>query len=44
MEFQHYGIRALISVMSDIGEVVVVLTNQPQSAMGHAITIKQYFI
>ncbi|MCV9931509.1 5'/3'-nucleotidase SurE [Flavobacterium sp. LS1R47] len=33
------GIRALISVMSQIGEVVVVAPDKPQSAMGHAITI-----
>ncbi|MSP85145.1 MAG: 5'/3'-nucleotidase SurE [Flavobacteriaceae bacterium] len=33
------GIRALISVMSDIGTVVVVAPDKPQSAMGHAITI-----
>ena len=33
------GIRALIDVMSQIGEVVVVAPDKPQSAMGHAITI-----
>ena len=33
------GIRALISVMSEIGTVVVVAPESPQSAMGHAITI-----
>lgn len=33
------GIKALISVMSEIGEVVVVAPDKPQSAMGHAITI-----
>ena len=33
------GIRALISVMSEIGTVVVVAPDKPQSAMGHAITI-----
>ena len=33
------GIRALIEVMSEIGEVVVVAPDSPQSAMGHAITI-----
>lgn len=33
------GIRALISVMSEIGNVVVVAPDSPQSAMGHAITI-----
>ena len=33
------GIRTLISVMSEIGEVVVVAPDKPQSAMGHAITI-----
>lgn len=33
------GIRALIGVMSEIGEVIVVAPDKPQSAMGHAITI-----
>lgn len=33
------GIRALIAVMSEIGQVVVVAPDSPQSAMGHAITI-----
>jgi len=33
------GIRALISVMEAIGDVIVVAPDKPQSAMGHAITI-----
>ena len=33
------GIRTLISVMNEIGDVVVVAPDSPQSAMGHAITI-----
>jgi 5'-nucleotidase len=33
------GIRALVDVMSEIGDVVVVAPDKPQSAMGHAITI-----
>ncbi|MBP1224393.1 5'/3'-nucleotidase SurE [Flavobacterium sp. 1355] len=33
------GIRALISVMRTIGEVIVVAPDKPQSATGHAITI-----
>jgi 5'-nucleotidase len=33
------GVRALISVMAEIGEVIVVAPDSPQSAMGHAITI-----
>lgn len=33
------GIRALIAIMSQVGEVVVVAPDKPQSAMGHAITI-----
>ena len=33
------GIRALIDVMKEIGDVVVVAPDSPQSAMGHAITI-----
>ncbi len=33
------GIRALISVMNEIGDVFVVAPDSPQSGMGHAITI-----
>lgn len=33
------GIRALIEVMTSIGDVVVVAPDSPQSGMGHAITI-----
>lgn len=33
------GIRALIGVMKEIGNVVVVAPDSPQSGMGHAITI-----
>ena len=33
------GIRTLISIMNEIGKVVVVAPDSPQSAMGHAITI-----
>ena len=33
------GIRMLISIMNEIGDVVVVAPDSPQSAMGHAITI-----
>jgi len=33
------GLRALIAVMAEIGEVIVVAPDNPQSAMGHAITI-----
>lgn len=33
------GIRTLIEIMKEIGEVVVVAPDSPQSAMGHAITI-----
>ncbi len=33
------GIRALIGVMKEIGNVVVVAPDGPQSGMGHAITI-----
>ena len=33
------GLRALISVMNQLGEVVVVAPDSPQSGMGHAITI-----
>ena len=33
------GIRCIIDVMNEIGEVVVIAPDSPQSAMGHAITI-----
>lgn len=33
------GIRNLISVMNELGRVVVVAPDKPQSGMGHAITI-----
>ncbi|WP_421754534.1 5'/3'-nucleotidase SurE [Croceimicrobium sp.] len=33
------GIRNLISVMTELGDVVVVAPDSPQSGMGHAITI-----
>src|SRR5690606_23075321 len=33
------GIRALIAVMEQIGKVIVVAPDSPQSATGHAITI-----
>lgn len=33
------GIRTLINVMKEIGEIVVVAPDSPQSGMGHAITI-----
>ncbi len=33
------GIRTLIDVMTNLGDVIVVAPDKPQSAMGHAITI-----
>ena len=33
------GLRTLIGLMKELGEVVVVAPDSPQSAMGHAITI-----
>jgi 5'-nucleotidase len=33
------GIRALVEVMKELGDVVVVAPDKPQSGMGHAITI-----
>src|SRR5690349_13068974 len=33
------GIRTLVEVMCELGEVVVVAPNSPQSGMGHAITV-----
>ncbi len=35
------GIRTLISVMNEIGDVIVVAPDSPQSAKGHAITISE---
>jgi 5'-nucleotidase len=32
------GLRALIAVMAEIGEIIVVAPDKPQSGMGHAIT------
>ncbi len=33
------GIRKLVELMQELGEVVVVAPNSPQSGMGHAITV-----
>lgn len=33
------GIRTLVELMSDLGEVLVVAPDSPQSGMGHAITV-----
>src|SRR5690606_38399715 len=33
------GIRTLISIMKELGTVIVVAPDSPQSAMGHAITV-----
>ncbi|HBT08750.1 MAG TPA: 5'/3'-nucleotidase SurE, partial [Leeuwenhoekiella sp.] len=33
------GIRTLISIMQELGDVVVVAPDSPQSGMGHAITV-----
>lgn len=35
------GIKALVNAVKDLGEVVVVAPDSPQSAMGHAITINK---
>jgi len=34
-----HGLRLLVKLMQDLGEVVVVAPDSPQSGMGHAITI-----
>ncbi|KAB7727929.1 5'/3'-nucleotidase SurE [Rudanella paleaurantiibacter] len=34
-----HGIRTLVEVMQELGTVIVVAPNSPQSGMGHAITI-----
>ena len=33
------GIRSLVNAVKDLGDVVVVAPDKPQSGMGHAITI-----
>ncbi|MEN8839405.1 MAG: 5'/3'-nucleotidase SurE [Flavobacteriales bacterium] len=33
------GLKALVEVASDIGEVIVIAPDSPQSGMGHAITV-----
>lgn len=33
------GIRTLVAIMKELGDVVVVAPNSPQSGMGHAITV-----
>ena len=35
------GIKALVNAVKDLGEVVIVAPDSPQSAMGHAITINK---
>ncbi len=35
------GIRALVDAVKDLGEVIVVAPDSPQSGMGHAITINK---
>jgi 5'-nucleotidase len=35
------GIKALVSVLSDLGDITVVAPKLPQSGMGHAITLNQ---
>ncbi len=35
------GLRVLVEEMSQLGEVIVVAPDKPQSAMGHAITVAQ---
>ena len=33
------GVKALVEVASQLGEVVVIAPDSPQSGMGHAITV-----
>lgn len=35
------GIHALVNAVKDLGKVVVVAPNKPQSGMGHAITLNE---
>ena len=39
--YQSKGIQSLISSVKDIGEVMIVAPEGPQSGMGHAITVNQ---
>ena len=36
------GIKALVEAVKDLGKVVVVAPDKPQSGMGHAITLGQH--
>ena len=38
------GIRALVDVVSELGEVVIVAPDKPQSGMGHAITLNNLYV
>ena len=35
------GLHALVDAVKDLGEIIVVAPDSPQSGMGHAITINQ---
>lgn len=37
--FSAPGIRALVNAAKDLGDVVIVAPDKPQSGMGHAITV-----
>ena len=36
------GIKALVEAVKDLGKVIVVAPDKPQSGMGHAITLGQH--
>jgi len=39
--YDSKGIKALVEVMSELGNVIVVAPDKPQSGMGHAITLTE---
>lgn len=36
------GIKALVEAVKDLGKIIVVAPDKPQSGMGHAITLGQH--
>ena len=39
--YQSKGIQSLINSVKDLGEIIIVAPEAPQSGMGHAITVNQ---
>ena len=38
------GIKALVNAVKDLGEIIVVAPDAPQSAMGHAIQLVSHYV